>query len=41
MSLVRYKNSNYLARTRYCHLEIVAKGYADRIEIARRAESSP
>jgi hypothetical protein len=36
LSLVRYKNNDYSAPTRYCHQEVLAKGYVDRVEIVRR-----
>src|ERR1700730_15397308 len=36
LSLVRYKNNDYSAPTRYGHQEVLAKGYVDRVEIVRR-----
>jgi hypothetical protein len=39
LSLVRYKNNEYSAPTRYGHQEVLAKGYVDRVEIVRRDET--
>jgi hypothetical protein len=39
VSLVRYKNNDYSAPTRYGHQEVLAKGYVDRAEIVRRDET--
>jgi len=39
MSLVRYKNNDYSAPTRYGHQEVLAKGYVDRVEIVCRDET--
>src|ERR1700738_4611457 len=36
LSLVRYKNNDHSAPTRYGHQEVLAKGYVDRVEIVRR-----
>src|ERR1019366_10023315 len=36
LSLVRYKNNDYSAPTRYGHQEVLAKGYVDRVEIVCR-----
>jgi hypothetical protein len=32
LSLVRYKNNDYSAPTRYGHQEVLAKEYVDRVE---------
>ncbi len=39
LSLVRYKNNDYSAPTRYGHQEVLAKGYVDRVEIVCRGET--
>ena len=39
LSLVRYKNNDYSAPTRYGHQEVLAKGYVDRVEIVHRDET--
>jgi transposase len=39
LSLVRYKNNDYSAPTRYGHQEVLAKGYVDRVEIVCRDET--
>ena len=38
LSLVRYRNNDYSVPTRYGHMEVLAKGYVDRVEIACRDE---
>lgn len=39
LSLVRYKDNDYSAPTRYCHQNVLAMGYVDRVEIVRRGET--
>ena len=39
LSLVRYKNNDYSAPTRYGPQEVLAKGYVDRVEIVCRGET--
>ncbi len=39
LSLVRYKNNDYSASTRYGPQEVLAKGYVDRVEIVCRGET--
>ena len=39
LSMVRYRNNDYSVPTRYGHQEVLAKGYVDRVEIARLGET--
>ena len=34
-----YKDNDYSAPTRYCHQNVLAKGYVDRVEIVRQGET--
>jgi hypothetical protein len=39
LSLVRYRNNDYPVPARYGHQEVLAKGYAGRVEISFRGET--